>query len=130
MDCCPGYVTSCEKSAIACGSDVCSLNNSFCCQEWNGSSYTPACQAKSSSCGGTEITCNGPEDCGSGQVCCGQIGATGAFDQFSCVPSGNCQYTNNQRVICGTAPSSCPSGFVCKTTSYPPGYGYCGKPTT
>ncbi len=126
-DCCPDYAQVCGGGRIACAGDVCSrASKEFCCHSWSsGNGWSSACQQDGKSCTGASY-CDGPEDCEAGTVCCGTLsGNQSYFTSMTCKAS--CEYTSGVRVICGES-KKCPSGYVCKPSSSPPGYSYCGKP--
>lgn len=127
-DCCPGYAQACGGGKIACAGDVCSRSsNQFCCHNWSSSNgWSSACAQDGKVCTSSSY-CDGPEDCGPGTVCCGKLNSGGNyFTSMSCQAS--CEYENGVRVICG-ASKACPAGYVCKPSSSPSGYSYCGKPS-
>lgn len=121
-DCCGDYASSCLAGVVDCGNGTCKLGNEWCCQTYLGSWQA---QCVGTFCGGTDINCDGPEDCDGGQVCCAQISGGGNyFTDFTCQAAAAC--TGNRRVVCGSTPSVCPTGTTCKATNSPPGYMYCG----
>ncbi|MCE7891228.1 MAG: hypothetical protein DYH12_16285 [Sorangiineae bacterium PRO1] len=126
-DCCPGYKDACASGQVACGADQCELGSGErCCHKYGSGSWSSACQPQSQACSGIATSnCDGPEDC-PGQVCCGKV-ANNYLSSMTCEAASACQYSSGYRVICG-ASGQCPSGYVCKTLSSPPGYKYCGVP--
>lgn len=117
------------KSSIVCGDGSCGVPGNFCCQIFSWSSYTwnGTCAANGAPCSGSDITCDGPEDCNVFDECCGQIDDYAGqeyYSSFQCVQKGSCD-SANQRVICGAAPSSCPGGTSCVPSSLLPGYNAC-----
>jgi hypothetical protein len=63
--------------------------------------------------------CDGPEDCGTGQVCCSIESATAGFMGASCVSATSCGAPS--RVICHQQ-SDCPSTQQCGVPNPMPGY--------
>lgn len=120
-------------ASVSCDGSTCTVPGSYCCQNydfqsngWNGS-----CLPTGGGCTiGSSLFCDGPEDCNSFDDCCGTIGNIGGYDYYSsfkCVPKGQCDSGNDQRVICGNTPSSCPSGTTCVNSSLLPGYKACAQ---
>lgn len=118
-------------SSVSCDAQSCTIPGNFCCQnydfqvgDWKGS-----CMPSGGSCSlGGSLFCDGPEDCNSFDECCGTIGNAYGYDYYSsfkCVPKGQCDYQNDQRIICGQTPSACPSGSYCNNSSLLPGYKAC-----
>jgi len=104
-------------------------DNKFCCQQFSNGSYKPACYTNGNNCVGPDILCDGPEDCGGGSVCCGRLNTSSSFFiDMQCRAPGDCSYNSGYRVICTTDTNACPSGYVCKNTSAPEQYKYCGVP--
>jgi hypothetical protein len=123
-DCCPGFTQTCEQKAVACDADLCKLPQELCCQKWNGESFEGACATSGSGCT-IAVSCNGPEDCGGGQVCCGTLNSGDKyFTSMACTSASSCDYMNHKRVICGGS-GVCPGGYVCKSWMQ---YKYCGIP--
>jgi hypothetical protein len=118
------------KQAVACGGDSCQVPGNFCCQnfDWGSYSWKGTCSASGTGCGGSDINCDGPEDCNSFDECCGQIDYYGGqeyYSSFSCVPKGSCS-GSDQRLICGSDPTSCPGGAAsCIASNLLPGYKAC-----
>lgn len=98
-------------STVVCGTTSCGLPAQYCCAHWN---QTPECRTATSDLTtdcvyGVPVTCDGPEDCSGGQVCCAQWFIQG---QNRSVVSLMCQSSctaSDQHVVCG-ASGSCPSG--------------------
>lgn len=112
----PGYVY-CQGAPCMVG-QVCCLNSK---------DHSLDVCAAPGSCGQgfVELACNGPEDC-PGQVCCGDHLASGGYSKLSC--QATCTGTDT-RIICEAHPAICPSGKVCKPSSWlGNGYSYCGAP--
>jgi hypothetical protein len=75
-------------------------------------------------CGATlraySATCDGPNDCPAGQVCC--YGVAGGYDAgVHCVPNdGSCphfQAGSNYYLVCDPVQPACPTGSTCKMLS-------------
>jgi hypothetical protein len=77
-------------------------------------SSVPRCMA---SCLLGAITCDGPEDCPAGRVCCSAETAAEGFAGTSCVVPADCAAPS--RIVCHS-PSDCPSAHVCTTPSPAP----------
>jgi hypothetical protein len=117
-----------ESSVVHCGGTTCDLATDFCCQYVVSDGYDPTCRNDNQSCsGGTDVYCDGPEDCPGG-VCCGQlvwINSQQYYNDIKCVPAGSCDYNQDQRVFCGGDQSACPGGTYCKSSSVLPQYQFC-----
>jgi hypothetical protein len=101
---CPGVV-SCQDNN---GSNVpvlsCGLATHNCCVNTTGGNNSNSCRTQAcSGFGIEEATCDGPEDCSGGQLCCFNDGAT------SCENSCN----NNAARLCHTD-ADCPNGLECQ----------------
>jgi hypothetical protein len=118
-----------DKPTVNCGGQLCAVSTNFCCWAFTTGGYDVSCKAQTQSCYGTDMYCDGPEDCGAGQICCGQliqVGQSQRYDTLKCVNAGQCNYSSDQRVICGDTPSVCSNGTTCKQSSLLPGMKYCG----
>jgi len=112
---------------VECDGSQCDLSAKVCCQKnEGGGNWGGSCLQKNQGCVGTAVACDGPEDCAAGTVCCGKVGSN-AFTSLACTPEATCQYTSGYRVICGSS-GVCPTGYVCKPSSAPTDYFYCGVP--
>jgi hypothetical protein len=106
---------------VQCGSVICDLSQHQCCAFYN---QPYKCVKTAAEClYGVDVLCDGPEDCASGQVCCGQMfvqGQNKSYEEFSCAASCDAA---DQRVICGSS-GSCPSG-TCGPSDLLPKYNDC-----
>ena len=96
--------TTGEKGSVPCGNGTCSLSSSVCCVGLGGAS----CKAK---CGFLEAPqkCDGPEDCGGGQVCC--VGfPQGAQCKTTC--------TSSEQKLCHSN-ADCSGGTSCMGCQFP-----------
>jgi hypothetical protein len=93
-----------------------------CIQYQRGGGTFPHCQSAGTSCYGPDVYCDGPEDCGSGQVCC----ATNTNNSIviECRSGSSCQ-NGNQRVVCGNDVKACESGEACQPYSGARAYNVC-----
>lgn len=66
---------------VVCGTSVCA-SPQVCCIQRRGREQTRTCTAADACSGGVAAECDGPEDCGSGEVCCGarRPGSIGAAE--------------------------------------------------
>jgi hypothetical protein len=127
-DCCADHQKACSVGQIKCGNSTCTQSTSFCCQEIVVGGYSPKCFNIGQQCIGPDIECDGPEDCGGGQVCCGQISGTGGtsfYSSFECRAGNDCSQQQGRRVVCGSQPSVCPSGTNCGASGLLPEYNVC-----
>ena len=132
-NCCPDYGPACNPAAgagqITCGSATCSKSGNFCCQQFVGSGqpYKPQCFTQGTFCQGPDIHCDGPEDCGSGQVCCSVQSTQGSYiTVMECRTPTQCDNAY-QRVICGNDPGACAAGQACIPHPWVPDYNYCSN---
>ncbi|MEZ4227350.1 MAG: hypothetical protein R3B13_40810 [Polyangiaceae bacterium] len=111
------------------GVNDCARPNNFCCVFLSTTALpTPSCQANAAPCfPGTDVYCDGPEDCNNGNICCGRLVDGGALGQqyndIQCRASSECVYSQGYRVICGSG--SCPGGLKCKPSSLLPKINVC-----
>ena len=102
---------------VSCGVGLptqCALGTERCCVR---SLMTDTCIGSSESCEcpvrgceTLEAHCDGPEDCGEGQVCCGTLSGS-SYSEFRCADS--CNYQGTQRIACHQDLTECPGGQVC-----------------
>lgn len=75
----------------------------------------------------TRASCDGPEDCANGSVCCGTLGTVpGNYTELACVPAASCTGTGKQIMCHPGRASSCTSNVCNRTLTLPDGYGACG----
>ena len=109
--------TAAAEPGVSCGVGLpvlCELEAEKCCVR---SLETDTCIEASAMCacgkqGCTvmEARCDGPEDCPTGQVCCGTL-AGNSYHQFVCAAS--CMASGQQRVACHETDPKCPGNFIC-----------------
>jgi len=110
-----GFVT-CEAT------NDCDVTINFCCVSASGSNPY-SCKADGTQCNnGTDVHCDGPEDCPTGQVCCGHYGNGYVL---SCVPTNNCGPGGGNLLVCGSTPSVCPGTTSCKPGTILTKYNFC-----
>jgi hypothetical protein len=104
VSCGVGLVTQCAQDTEKCC--VRSLETDTCIPSGE------TCSCGLANCDTMEAHCDGPEDCGSGEVCCGTLSQSGAgYDSFECATS--CQSTGNQRIACHEQDPKCTGGDIC-----------------
>ena len=115
--------------SVVCGSGTCSLASEFCCRYVNG--QAPACVPINGTCTeGTDLICDGPEDCDTGQVCCGRLVNSNfgrVYNRVSCSLPSECAGTND-RIVCGSDPTQCHNGRVCASSDVAPELRICREP--
>ncbi len=95
--------------AIACGATVC---DRVCCGDQCVENVSACTLASTEKRGGAHpMTCDGPEDCGSGQVCC-VSGPSDASGIAECTSRDQCARGERQSLACHTA-RDCEPGQVC-----------------
>ncbi len=95
---------------IHCGEDACERDEEICC--FTGfPNITQACSADDA-CGNLTATCDGPEDCESGEVCCGNM------EGASCVSAGACTGFAAAE-LCHTN-ADCPESNNCHDSKFVP----------
>ncbi len=108
--------------SVACGSSNCSLPSKFCCHHNN---QPAVCQAAGTTCTyGVPLSCDGPEDCASGQVCCATLFIQGQNENYVSTACASSCTGKDYRVVCG-ASGTCPSGQTCSTSDLLPPYRDC-----
>jgi hypothetical protein len=95
-------------TSIGCGQQTCAGATPHCCAAVG--SYT--CVNAATPCVGTRyrLTCDSPEDCTNGDVCCAFFGDN---EGSRCVPAANCKVPTNIYARMCTANSHCPTGQAC-----------------
>jgi len=106
---------------VSCGAASCALDQlEFCCTPQSGS---PSCKASGDACWGTNITCDGPEDC-AGSACCAILNSNGsAYSEIRC--KANCGGKVTERVVCTSNPNVCPGSSNCQQSALLQGYSIC-----
>jgi hypothetical protein len=97
---------------IECGTTTCNAATQQCCVTWQGAS----CIAKGAQCQGIVATCDGPEDCNPGQICCGRT--WGQNRGLTCTAPNAC---NNGERVCHLD-ADCVSGERCCNETTIAGY--------
>jgi len=102
---------------IPCGLVVCTAGAQYCCAD---PPQQVECKLSGQGCTGSRVRCDGPEDCGQGQLCCGTLnGAQTQYNEVMC--DNNCG--SNERVFCHST-SQCATG-TCQVDSLLPSYSTC-----
>ena len=111
-----GGTTGNQPGVVTCESEnSCDAIGHFCCVSGTTPSY--GCISFGAPCiPGTDVHCDGPEDCSNGEVCCATYGTGNFIFDFSCHPTGYCNQFG-RRVVCGTTPSACSGTTTCKASS-------------
>lgn len=75
----------------------------------------------------SEVTCDGPEDCGDSQVCCGRYNG-GPYDRFECRTSCDAPDGGNASTqwfeMCHPGQTCGTNGYTCRTSTFLPSYLY------
>ena len=121
VSCGVGLVTQCAQDTEKCC--VRSLETDTCIPSGE------TCSCGLANCDTMEALCDGPEDCGSGEVCCGTLSQSGAgYDRFEC--AATCQSTGNQRIACHEQDSKCTGGDICANSQLLTNVQVCIDPAT
>jgi hypothetical protein len=121
VSCGVGLVTQCAQDTEKCC--VRSLETDTCIPSGE------SCDCGLANCAVMEAFCDGPEDCGAGEVCCGTLSQSGAgYDTFECATS--CQSTGNQRIACHEQDSKCSGGDICANSQLLTNVQVCIDPAT
>ncbi len=120
--------------AVACDGVTCSVSSQEeCC--FDGTSphcfsgdLGGKCSCSGLFCSTTVVDCDGPEDCPSGQLCCGNMGLTDSvFTRLSCAKNCSSGITNTETEICHPDGPPCTNGNTCSPdAALPTGYTDCG----
>jgi hypothetical protein len=103
-------------ATVACEGGSCTSATGPCCPATQMMDRTGMC---GSGCLPALMTCDGPEDCSNGAVCCSLESAAAGFVAASCVPPAEC--TAPSRVICHQQ-ADCPSPQQCGVPNPMPTY--------
>ena len=95
-----------EAGVVNCGDVICDINSKVCCIGLSGSTCEDSCGLFSAA-----QKCDGPEDCGVGQICC-----VGFPSGATCTDSNQCP--GNQEELCHED-ADCADGFQCTPCSFP-----------
>jgi hypothetical protein len=104
-------------ATVLCGGSSCTSATGPCCPTTNFMDVVPRCSAL---CQSPTITCDGPEDCSNGAVCCSVESTAAGFGSASCVSPPLC-LTPNTRMICHQD-ADCPSPQHCAVPNPMPAY--------
>ena len=97
----PGATVLCEQGLS------CSNATGPCCPSTTAMNRVGMCW---SNCQSPSVTCDGPEDCSNGAVCCSLESAAGGFAGTSCVTPAECMAPS--RVVCHQQ-ADCPTSQQC-----------------
>ena len=111
-------------ATVLCGATSCTSATGPCCPAETMMNRLSMCMPDCS----PAVTCDGPEDCGTGQVCCSLEYPGADFSGASCVDQFNC-IQPSQRVICHQN-ADCPSPQHCGVPNPMPAYVPDSPPAT
>ncbi len=118
--------------SISCGSATCSGPSQVCCASRDSLNQTThldcigagdSCTCTGIGCMHAKISCSGPTDCPTGQVCCGTINGT-SYSSVSCASS--CTGYNKVEICDPGDGIACPNNAQCRQSQILTGYHYCG----
>lgn len=111
-----GFVT-CESE------NSCNLSSGYCCV----SNDDFECHTTNNGCNpGTDVHCDGPEDCSGNEVCCAQVNGSFTFvTELECRPQSQCQQFQGRYIACGSSPNVCPNGTTCGPGTLIQKYQFC-----
>jgi hypothetical protein len=111
---------------------LCALETEKCCvRSLRTDTCIPSgesCDCDLQNCSVLEVSCDGPEDCDSGQFCCGDLGGGSSYVSFQC--AAQCQVTGNQRAACHQGEDTCPSNLICANSQLLSNLQICIDPAT
>ena len=121
--------TSCGVGLVS----LCALGTEKCCvRSLATDTCIPAadsCDCDVANCSVMEASCDGPEDCAMGQVCCGTLNSSGAgYDVFECATQ--CDNQGMQREACHQNMTECPGSLVCANSQLLTNLQVCIDPAT
>ena len=100
-------MTDAGPTGVDCMGMICEGSTPFCCVTAGGTGAMASCVATADMCAGVPLTCDGPEDCASGEQCCVTLGGVGGTSGGARCVAGACPGTS--RVACHAA-DECPAG--------------------
>lgn len=138
---CDGAGSCSKPPTVSCGGDAsCPVSPGQCCYDVSGASPATTCQTEgatcmsstSTDCYAIHITCGGPKDCPTGQVCCYGCGLGYNYGMVTCTTLTDCDPSKGLSFhlqVC-KQDADCPSGQTCQaqtvsTEPLPPGYKVC-----
>lgn len=129
-----------EAEGVSCGVGLpvlCELGREQCCIRSLSTDSCidagAACTCQEPGCEVTSARCDGPEDCPSGQVCCGEIVGGSSYSNFACATScADTGFLTARRVAChmDEADDQCPAGTVCSNSQFLTNLQVCIDPST
>ncbi len=107
LDAAPSGAIDAGPPGVTCGTETC-VDPQICCVAVAGGTTSRAC-ALPADCMGVAAACDGPEDCGSGEVCCGMRSAGGGGSgSTACVDEAMCGFGR----LCHVT-ADCAGGDMC-----------------
>ena len=96
----------------------CALGDEKCCVRSLSAdsciAVAETCDCNEGGCTTLEATCDGPEDCPDGQVCCGSFSSASRGARYTLIEcAAQCDSRGSQRVMCHEGETECEGGFVC-----------------
>jgi hypothetical protein len=76
---------------VACGAATCGSGEICCVTRGSGGMMVSQACTAPGDCMGAALTCDGPEDCATGEACCGSFGGTGGGGA-TCVTDAMCRF--------------------------------------
>lgn len=98
-------------NTITCAETTCEVGDEACCAT-PGDVTSFACIATGGACAGGTMACDGPEDCGDGEVCCIRFGG-GALPNGACEAEATCTGAGTSKGCGGAGGADCGPGEVC-----------------
>jgi hypothetical protein len=110
--------------AVMCGASVCVAPEVCCFSEQHTPTIVQACSLPGA-CRAVPVACDGPADCRTGQVCCGDFDYPS--DSYVSIACENSCDGPNDLELCDLSLPACAFGGTCvPSDNLGPPYGYCG----
>jgi hypothetical protein len=115
---CRSFATVSVAGTVTCGTLQCPATQGCSFAYSYAGDIPPTCGTSASN---SSATCDGPNDCTGGQLCCYTVTTGSTTVNAKCVPNdGSCPYANmggSGKVVCDPIQAGCPGGTTCQMLS-------------